>query len=164
VLEEVTVFDSNDGLHHARRDLLVGDETSFRAVIVFGESGDELGLELVGTERGTAFCGNALDYAVGGVNGGAVCGVKALGARFDKDIVGLKLEGAEFRVAVIASLTKVVGDGSGGQLLAATDLFRCGIDLGDAGEDRASSEPLVHDVLVMVVEVTEDQGANEHTT
>ena len=48
VLEEATVFDGDDGLDHARWNLVVGDETALGAVLVFGECGDELWLELVG--------------------------------------------------------------------------------------------------------------------
>ena len=61
VLEEVAVFDGDDGLHHARRDLLVGDEAALGAVLVFGERGDELRLEFVGAEGGSVFGGDALD-------------------------------------------------------------------------------------------------------
>ncbi len=48
VVEEVAVFDGGDGLDEVRWDLVVGDEAALGAVLVFGERGDELGLELVG--------------------------------------------------------------------------------------------------------------------
>jgi hypothetical protein len=44
-----------------RGDLLVGDEAALGAVLVFGERGDELGLELVGGERRAVLGGDGLD-------------------------------------------------------------------------------------------------------
>ena len=81
VIEEAAVFDGGDGLDELRGDLVVGDETALGAVLVFGEGGDELGLELVGAEGGAVFGGDALDLAAGGGDGGAVGGVVALRGR-----------------------------------------------------------------------------------
>ena len=55
VLEEAAVFDGDDGLHHVRRDVVVGDEAALGAVLVFGERGDELRLELVGARARRRF-------------------------------------------------------------------------------------------------------------
>ena len=123
-----------------------------------------MGLELIGAERGTVFCGDALDYAVGGGDGGAVGGVEALRAGLDEDVIGAKLEGAEFRVAVVTCLAEFGGDGARRELLAVAYLFGCSIDLGDAGEDGASSEAVVHDPLIVIVEVAEDRGEDDQTT
>ena len=81
VLEEAAVFDGGDGLDEAWRDLFVGDEAALGAVLVFGERGDELGLERVAAQGGTVFGGDGLDFAAGGVDGGAVGGVVALRGR-----------------------------------------------------------------------------------
>ena len=94
VLEEVAVFDRGDGLDHARRDLFVGDEAALDAVLVFGESGDELGFELVRGERCTVFGGDALYFATGGIDGGTVGGVVAFRAGLDEDVVAVELVGA----------------------------------------------------------------------
>src|SRR5207249_246863 len=50
VVEEVTVFNGGDGLHQARRDLLIGNQAALGAILVFGERSDELRFELVGGE------------------------------------------------------------------------------------------------------------------
>ena len=83
VLEEAAVFDGDDGLHHVRRDLVVGDEAALGAVLVFGEGGDELRLELVACQGGAVFGGDGLHHAVGGDDGGAVGGEVALRAGLD---------------------------------------------------------------------------------
>jgi len=94
VIEEVTVFDRDDGLHHLGRNVLVGDEAALGAVFVFGQGGDELWLQLVGTEGGSVFGGDALNDAVAGVDGGAVGVVVALRAGLDEDVVAIELIGA----------------------------------------------------------------------
>ncbi len=94
VLKEAAIFDGGDGLHHARRDVGVGDEAALGAVLVFGESGDELGLKLVGTQGGTVVRGDALDFAAGGVDGGAVGGVVGLRAGLDGNAGAVELKGA----------------------------------------------------------------------
>ena len=62
VVEEAAVLDGGDGLDEALRDFVVGDEAAFGAVLVFGERGDELGLELVGGKRGAVVSGDGLDF------------------------------------------------------------------------------------------------------
>ena len=47
MLEEPAVFNRDDRLHHARGNLVVLYEAALGAVLVFGERGDELRLQLV---------------------------------------------------------------------------------------------------------------------
>ena len=90
--------------------------------------------------------------------------MEALWAGFDEDIVGMKLEGAELGVAVVACTTQVVRDGGGAELLAAANLLRGSVDLRDACEDGASLEAIIDDALIVIVEVAEDRGEDDQTT
>jgi hypothetical protein len=94
VVEEVPVFDRGDGFDHTRGDFFVGDEAPLDAVLVFRESGNELGFELVRGEGYTVFGGDALYLAAVCVDGGSVGGVIAFGAGLDEDVVAVELEGA----------------------------------------------------------------------
>ncbi len=50
VLEEAAIFDGGDGLDEVRRDFGEVNDAALCAVLVFGEGGDELGLELISAE------------------------------------------------------------------------------------------------------------------
>ncbi len=161
MLEEAPVLDGDDGLDHARRDLLEGDEPALGAILVFREGGDQLGLELVGLERRAVVGRDADDLVAVGSDGCAVGGVERLRPGLDEDGVWTQVEGAELGVGVVAGGAEVGGDRRDGALLADADLLRGRIDLRDGSEHRSGCEPLIHDVLVLAVEVEKDAGSSD---
>ena len=161
MLKKAAVLDGGYGLHHARRDLVVGDQAPFGAVLVFGKRCDELRLELVGAERGAVVGGDALNVAAGGVDRCAIRRVEGLRAGLDDDGVAVAVKCPELVIAVVARLGELAGDLVGGKVLTVPDLRRCSVDLRDGSEEWTGGQALVDDLLVLVVVEGHDRGGDE---
>ena len=132
VFEEAAIFDRKHGLHHARRDSVIGHHAAFGAVFVLAECGNELRFKFVGTQRGAVVGRNGLHRAVGCGDRGAFGCEVALRPRLDGDRVRTQLKrthGAALIVTVVACPAQPRGDASRGQALPWAHLLRRGIDL-----------------------------------
>ena len=166
MLEEAMVFDGDDSFNHVRRNVFVGDDAALGAALVFAQRGDELRLQLVGAQRDAVFRGDLLHHTIGGGDGGAVGVVVALRAGLDEDGVAAQLVAAHQRVDVVAGAAQRGTNGGGLKMLARPHFLRGRIDLRDAGEERAGLEPVVDDLLVVVIlqrkHRREEHNADEH--
>ncbi len=134
MFKEAAILNSRYGLHHAWRNLVVGNEASLDSVLIFRKCCDELRLQLVSRQRCTIFGGDGLYLSACRVDGCAIGCKVALGARFDQDVIATELVAAQLRVAVVAGFTKRSGNVLCGELLPCANLLGSSVNLRDGGK------------------------------
>ena len=84
--------------------------------------------------------------------------------RPDGDGVAVQGIGAKLCIGVVPGTAEVACDVVRGERLAGADLARRCIDLRGAGKERATAEPFIDDMLVLVVVIAKDERAHQQSS